>query len=591
MDGKYWLGADEGMTFTPSGENAAYTEDADTVPRAMTQHSRTMNPGVFEVIGRGVYQVFGYALSATTMVVGDGGLILIDPPEDVEKGRRVLEEVRKISDLPIQAIVYSHWHADHYAGVKAFVSQEQVDSGRCAIIAHRDFMRNVIANSIAGDGPILAARVYYSLGSLLEVGPRGRVNGGIGPDFVMRTMSLIAPTVHVGERLEHTIAGIRMVHTWAPSEANDEIITWFPELKVLQSAEVIQGESFPNLHTIRGSRYRDPQQWFKSIDAHLRPLPAEFMIPSHGRPLAGKEEVAAMLRDYRDAISFVYDQTLRYMNLGCLPDDLVEAVTLPPHLAASEWLGDFYGGVQHSVRQVYFGELGFFDGDPTTLAPMHPRESSRRLIQLIGGRDTVVAEAARAADGGDHQWAAELLRHVVRADPGDRQARNAKADALRQIGYTTPNSNWRNFYLTAARELDGTIDYSLLISADSRDMVAAMPAPALLEGLRFRIDPARCADVEDILGVEVIDTGEQIGLHVRRGVVEALATIPETASVVIQAPKLVLTAMVHRGLYDTLAGAVRGGKAMLAKGSLSDAERFLSYFDPPNRAPIRLADR
>ena len=35
------------------------------------------------------------------------------------------------------------------------------------------------------------------------------------------------------------------------------------------------------------------------------------MIPSHGRPAAGQAEVAKILRDYRDAISFVYDQTLR----------------------------------------------------------------------------------------------------------------------------------------------------------------------------------------------------------------------------------------------------------------------------------------
>jgi hypothetical protein len=38
---KYWLGSDGGMTFTPSGENTAYTDYADTVPRAMTEHSRT----------------------------------------------------------------------------------------------------------------------------------------------------------------------------------------------------------------------------------------------------------------------------------------------------------------------------------------------------------------------------------------------------------------------------------------------------------------------------------------------------------------------------------------------------------------------
>jgi alkyl sulfatase BDS1-like metallo-beta-lactamase superfamily hydrolase len=588
---KYWLGADDGMTFTPSGANAAYIDYADTVPPAMTEHSRTMDPGVFEIVGKNVYQIFGYALSAMTVVIGTDGVILIDPPEDVEKGKRMLEELRKLTDKPIAAIVYSHWHTDHYAGVKAFVTQQQVDRGECMIIAHRDFMENVIAGSISGDGPIIAARLDYSLGSLLEMGPRGRVNGGLGPDFVMRTISLIAPTVLVDDTLDHVVAGVRMVHSWAPSEAIDEIITWFPDLNVLQSAEVIQGESFPNLHTIRGSRYRDPQQWFRSIDKHLRPLPAEFMIPSHGRPLAGKAEVARVLQDYRDAISFVYDQTLRYMNLGYLPDDLVERVKLPAHLAESEWLGDFYGGVPHSVRQIYVGELGWFDADPTTLAPIHPVESSRRYIELMGGRERVLAVAQQAAADGDHQWAAELARHLVRANASDADARRTKAEALRQVGYTTPNSNWRNFYLTAARELDGTLDQSLRISLDAPDQIAAMPAPALLEGLRVRVDPTKCADVTESIGFNVSDTGQQVGLIIRRGVVEPLESIPADAALVVDASKLIITAMVFRGLFAVLSGALSEGRASLSRGRLGDAERVFGYFDAPSAEPIHLADR
>lgn len=270
-----------------------------------------------------------------------------------------------------------------------------------------------------------------------------------------------------------------------------------PDLGILQSAEVIQGESFPNLHSIRGSRYRDPQAWFKSIDKNLRPLPADFMIPSHGRPLAGRAEVAKVLTDNRDAISYVYDQTLRHINKGLLPDDLVEKVILPEALSTSEWLGDFYGGVPHSVRQIYYGELGWFNADPTTLAPLNIRESSRRYIELIGGRDAVLREAQAAADAGDHQWAAELVSHLVRTDTSDQAARTLKADALRALGYRTPNSNWRNFYLTAARELDGTIDYSLAIQINAPDQIAAMPGSALLESLRFRVDPEKSSDARE----------------------------------------------------------------------------------------------
>ena len=93
-----------------------------------------MDPGVFEIVGKNVFQIFGYALWAMTVVVGDDGLILIDPPEDVEKGERQTRggTAQRISDKPIKAVLYSHWHTDHNAGVKAFITQEQADSGESA---------------------------------------------------------------------------------------------------------------------------------------------------------------------------------------------------------------------------------------------------------------------------------------------------------------------------------------------------------------------------------------------------------------------------------------------------------------------------
>lgn len=591
MSEKYWLGEDHGITFTPSGVNTAFTEYAPTVPPEMTDHSRTMNPGIFEIVGKGIYQIFGYALSALTVVEGEDGLILIDPPEDVEKGRRQHEELRKISDKPIKAVIYSHWHTDHNAGVKAFITQEQADSGEVKVIAHRDFMSNIISNSISGDGPIIAVRADYSLGSLLEVSAEGRVNGGLGPDFVMETMSLVTPNTLVDDKLEITIAGVRMEIFWAPSEAIDEIVTWFPDLGVLQSAEVIQGESFPNLHSIRGSRYRDPQAWFKSIDKNLRPLPADFMIPSHGRPVAGRAEVAKVLTDYRDAISYVYDQTLRWINRGLLPDDLVEKVQLPETLRESEWLGNFYGGVPHSVRQIYFGELGWFNADPTTLAPLNVRESSRRYVDLIGGRDAVLNEAQNAANDEDHQWAAELASHLVRLDQGDTEARTVKADALRALGYLTPNSNWRNFYLTAARELDGTIDYSLAIQINAPDQIAAMPGSALLDSLRFRIDPEKAEGVTTALGVEVTDTGESIGLLVRNGILEVTEGIPEDVTLVIAAPKQVIVGMVFLDTDKIVRQSETAGAASIRGGDADDVQAFFDVFDARATDRITLADR
>ncbi len=597
-----WHGERTGVKFYPSGKNIAYDKPANTVNPKLTEHSQKMVPGVYQ-IADSVYMAYGYALTSPAMIVGDDGVIIVDPPEDVNKGRRTLEEFRRFSHKPVKAVIYSHWHIDHFGGVAAFASHEDAASGKVKIIAHKTFLANVIKSSAGGLGPILGARVDYSLGTLLDVGPEGRINGGLGPDFVMENPSLVQPNVLVDDVLDITIAGVPMQIVWVPSEAPDEIAVWLPELELLHTVEILQGESFPNLHTIRGTRYRDPELWFKGIDV-LRKFPAKYMVPSHGRPVSGREAVAETLTAYRDGIQFVYDQTIRHMNKGMLPDDLVEVVKLPPHLADHPWLGDFYGGVPHSVRQIYVGELGWFLGDPTFLAPTQPLEASRQYVALMAGRDAVLKAARQAANEGNHQWAAELSTHLVRINHEDRDARLLKAEALRQIGFRHTNNNWRNWYLTSAQELDGSIDHGKAIQLQAPDLLRAFPTSELINGLRFRLAAEKTLDVNMTFGVHLPDINESYGLEIRRGVAQFYDSLPENADVVLELNRTTLENIllgqvegvgidgVHP--YTPQAGLIasfESGDARLVRGTPEDFARFFSYFDPLSREPIAITIR
>ena len=597
-----WHGERAGVEFHPSGANIAYDKSSPTVHAKLTEHSRKMVPGIYRV-AENVYLAYGYALTSPAMIVGDDGVIIVDPPEDVDKGRRTLEEFRKFSDKPVKAVIYSHWHIDHFGGVAAFASHEDAASGKVKIIAHETFLENVIKSSAGGLGPILGARVDYSLGTLLDVGPEGRINGGLGPDFVIENPSLVSPNVLVDDVLDITIAGVRMHIVWVPSEAPDEIAVWLPDLELLHTVEILQGESFPNLHTIRGTRYRDPEVWFTGIDV-LRQFPAKYMVPSHGRPVSGREAVAETLTAYRDGIQYVYDQTIRHMNKGLLPDDLVAVVKLPPHLADHPWLGDFYGGVPHSVRQIYVGELGWFNGDPTFLAPTRPLEGSRRTLKLMGGRDAVLEAARKAAKAGDHQWAAELTTHLVRVDHDDWDARRLKADALRQIGFGLTNNNWRNWYLTSAQELDGTIDHGKAINLQAPDLLRAFPTSELVNGLRFRLAAEKTLDVQMTFGIRLPDIDEHYGLEIRRGVAQFHESLPESADVVLELnrstlEKILLGQVESVGIDGVdpgtpqagLIASFESGDATLTRGTAEDLKKFFSYFDPPSSEPIPLTVR
>lgn len=594
---QYWHGKADGVVWHPNGSNLTFSEPDTRIRPELTEHSKKMDQGVFE-IGGNVFMAYGFGLTSPAMIVGRDGVIIIDPPEDVEKGRRAWGALREYSDKPIRAVVYSHWHLDHYGGVRGFVDDEAVRSSQVQIIAHRSFLDNVIASSSGGDGPIIAARVGYSLGTLLDIGPEGRINGGLGPDFEVQNISLIPPTVLVDDELDMEIAGIRVHFEWLPSEAPDEIIAWFPDLEVLHTAETLQGESFPNLHTIRGSKYRDPELWFKSLD-RMRRFPAKFMVPSHGRPVSGGEEVAEVITSYRDAIQFVFDQTIRYMNKGYLPHELVQAVQLPDHLADHPWLGDFYGGVSHSVRQIYVGQMGWFEGDPTFLDPVDRVESSRRMIDLMGGEDKIVEAAQTASANDDHQWSAELLTHIIRVDAYNQNARRQKAENLRQIGFTVTNTNWRSWYMTSAQELDGTLDHSKALDIVAPDLVSLFPVGRIIESLRFRIDASKAINAEVTMGVKITgEAGGDFSLTIRRGVLEYSEQLPDRPHISIELSHAALLGLLAPPSgageetpdlvtpLDGLLDGVKDGSVTMPVGTATDIENFFSYFDPPATEPI-----
>ena len=545
-------------------------------------HSAEFERGVVQVT-EGVYVAIGYALANTIMIEGDDGVIIVDTTESMEAARRVKAEFDKITNKPVKAIIYTHNHTDHIFGAKAFAP-----NGGVPVYAHKSTWAHIerIMNVLR---PVIGVRSFHMFGSYLESGGERVVNDGIGPalshsiDGGTDVYGLIKPTHTFSDVMEVTIAGRRLQLIHSPGETDDQIVVWLPDEGVLLPGDNVY-KAFPNLYTIRGTRYRDVLKWAKTV-GELRELGAQYLVPSHTRPVTGAAEIDDILGAYGDAIQYVHDQTVRGMNRGLDAQDLAETITLPPHLASHPWLQPFYGTVPWSVRSVYDGYLGWFDGNSTTLFPTAKEQKAKRLLALSGGEASVLSAAQQSLDAGDPQWAAELADLVLQAQAeGVEKAKQLKALALRKLASATPNPNARNWYLTDALELEGkmTIDVSGVnaeVSPEQAEFAKSFPIEGILKSMAVNLDPVASAGVDQRVVFNFPDRDKQFLVHVRNqvAVVRPMAATDEP-----RADGALVVTVAAGDWVDLVTGqknfplALANG-TISVEGGLSDTGELLSF--------------
>ncbi|MEZ9849219.1 MBL fold metallo-hydrolase [Vibrio breoganii] len=576
----FWGKGERIKVLSTTGDTLAYTKESDYVHPILTKHGRKMDQAVIQV-DHNVYLAYGFGLDTPVMIEGDDGIIIVDPGESVQMAQAAKEQFRKITDKPVKAIVYSHNHIDHISGVRAWTNDEEVASGQVQIIA-QEGLTAAVANWSSNLGTLFGHRTSYTGAKHVEEGEHGTVNDGLGPRFMQGDISFIEPNVVFKDKIETTIAGVKLEIVNVPSETKDEVVVYLPEQKILHAAEVLQGENFPNLHTIRGTKFRDPSMWFKGIDI-MRQFDTEVMINSHGRPVEGKEAVANVLTAYRDAIQYTHDQTIRYMNKGMTPDELVEVVKLPKHLAEHPWLGEHYGTVAHAVRQIYVGYNGFFEGDPWQLEPMAYEQRAKAFIEIMGGRDNIMNTANAAIEAENYTFAAEILSYPITVNKDDMEARKLKAKAYKAWAADQVNINWRNWALNAAAELEGTRDFSNMISFASVDVLTALPSKQIFDMMTSTLIAENTLDVNMTLVYNFSDTNESFTIEIRQGIAQLHEVALENADVEINTTRATLNDVLMAGAnaQQVMGQKMQSGEFAFANGDIQGFGQFMSYFDKP----------
>ena len=403
-------------------------------------------------LGENVYQAFGFAASNVYMVIGVDGIIIIDTSETTTAAKNILAEFRKITSLPVKAIILTHSHRDHVSGASVFAEGENPE---------------ILASDKSSEDPLIVATEHPRATRAMQMRtkrqfgiglsyPEEIIGIGVGPgDRPLKGMGegILKPSRKIAEDGETVqLCGVSLQLIMAPGETPDHMVVWYPEKKILFSGDNFY-RSFPNLYAIRGTEYRDFDTWANTMDLLLSFKP-EVLAPGHTKAIFGFENITTVLGDYRDAIRHVVNETRNGMDAGLTIDDLAHSVKLPENLANKPHLREYYGRVDFAVRAYFVGTMGWFDGNPTSLSSLSPRDEAERFIKLAGGPDKVKSEVNKARSKGDYQWALQLIDRLICATEDTNDLDKLKAKILRQHAVSQINCPTRHYYIQCAKELE-----------------------------------------------------------------------------------------------------------------------------------------
>lgn len=502
-------------SFDTTDVNVVTTLGGQRVHAGHAHQSEVLVAG-FNEVRKGVWNFIGNGLSNQSFIEAPEGIIAIDTGESIEEMREALRRLREMTDAPIAAVIYTHFH--YVEGTKAIL-QEGNHVTPLPIYAHEKVKGNK-ARTLGEISPAYARGLVEQFAIVMPTeGPDATVNVGLGyfyknPNHAPYTPGYIDATHLLGARDSLTIAGLKVEAVHSPSDSDDSVNFYFPEI-----GTCIHNSVWPvlfNVFAIRGEEYRDPRVLIPGIDNIIKWAP-EYLVATHGPALKGKDNIREKATRYRDSIQFMWDQTVRGINKGWTTDQIASRITLPSLYDVDYLTSERYGVTEHHVRQIFMGIRGWFDGDESKLFPAEPTERYGKLIAGFGGRAEVAAQCEKALAADDIRWATELGTWLVRSEGATQDERNLLAKCLRVMAERTPAANIRNWCITRARHLDGSFSMDrFMVHNFNPKFLAESAATGIVHTLRVIMDPDKIEGMNHHIAFTVGD--ETCGLHIRNSV-------------------------------------------------------------------------
>ena len=226
-------------------------------------------PGVYSAIGNGAIET----RSSSMFIVNDADVFLVDTNITPEATRRLVNDIRTVTDKPIKYVVLTHYHAVRVLGASGYEPQHIICS---------EATREMIVERGAQDYKSELQR-FPRLFQAAETIP-----------------GLTWPTITFKDRMSIWLGKVQVdiIHAGRGHTKGDTIV-WLPEERVLFSGDLVEYGATPYCGD---AHYKD---WPATLQK-LRDLHPEALVPGRGDALVGEQAVEEGIAGTQAFLSDLY---------------------------------------------------------------------------------------------------------------------------------------------------------------------------------------------------------------------------------------------------------------------------------------------
>ena len=277
----------------------------------------------FQKIADGVYYASGGLGSNHPIIVDDNDVVLVDDAGTPAATRDLLQDLKLITDKPVRYVINTHFHLDHTAGNQVFgpevtiIAQESV---RTALLTdnpleHDPFLRDQKRNAALIDS--LTKQIAEEQDAAKKAALEKQLADAQAVREQTKEIKVTPPNLTFTSKLvlHDGSREIQLLFLGRGHTAGD-IAVYLPKERIVCSGDLVTS----NIAYMGDAFFGD---WPATL-GELKKLDFTLVLPGHGKPFEGKDQVTAFQGYLTDLIKQV--GVLR--SQGVSPEDAAKRVDL-----------------------------------------------------------------------------------------------------------------------------------------------------------------------------------------------------------------------------------------------------------------------